>query len=285
MIQIHIQHSLNSAFGKMNLLLEKDLDEGDFISIFGESGAGKTTILKIIAGLIKPDYGYIKVNDKIWLDTDKKIILSPQKRNIGFVFQDYALFPNLTVRQNLAYGIKDKKNADKKIDEFLNLLSLTKLANAYPSTLSGGQSQRVALARAILKEPDLLLLDEPLCALDSNMRLVLQDELLKLYENFKLTTILVSHDIAEIYKLSNRIIELKNGTVVRDCLRKDYFSSLNSNQIKAMILDIQSGDEKVFLTVLIGSDISKIGIDKYEFEKKYPRLKNGQIINLKNLTL
>ena len=282
MIQIRIRHSLKPS--KMNLVFEKDLNEGDFLAIFGQSGAGKTTILRIIAGLLKPDYAYIKVGDELWANSDKKFFLSPQKRNIGFVFQDYALFPNLSVRQNLAYALKDKKNTDEKIDYFLDLLALKDFENAYPSKLSGGQAQRVALARAILKEPSLLLLDEPLSALDTKMRLSLQDELLRLYEKFKLTSILVSHDMPEIFKLANKIIELKDGLVLRDFVKKDYLGALKPGlNARARILDIQRNDEKVYLSILLGEDLSRLSIDKNTFDKRFKALKIGQDISLSDI--
>ncbi len=282
MIQIRIRHSLKPS--KMNLVFEKDLNEGDFLAIFGQSGAGKTTILRIIAGLLRPDYAYIKVGDELWANSDKKFFLSPQKRNIGFVFQDYALFPNLSVRQNLAYALKDKKNTDEKIDYFLDLLALKDFENAYPSKLSGGQAQRVALARAILKEPTLLLLDEPLSALDTEMRLSLQDELLRLYEKFKLTSILVSHDMPEIFKLANKIIELKDGLVLRDFVKKDYLGALKPGlNARARILDIQRNDEKVYLSILLGEDLSRLSIDKNTFDKRFKALKIGQDISLSDI--
>ncbi|EFN2960147.1 sulfate/molybdate ABC transporter ATP-binding protein, partial [Campylobacter coli] len=207
MIKIDIKLPINTAKGKKQLELNTCLKANEITAIFGESGAGKTTLLKIIAGLIKPEFGRIEVDNELWFDSSKNFSLALQKRKIGFVFQDYALFPNMNIKENIAYAASSKA----KVSELLALMKLENLAKIYPKHLSGGQAQRVALARALAREPKILLLDEPLSALDFKMRANLQDELTKILEYFKISTLLVSHDLAEIYKLSHRILELKNG--------------------------------------------------------------------------
>lgn len=276
MIKIHIKHPIKSAKGDLLLEFDKEFKHGDFLSIYGESGAGKTTILRIIAGLVKPEFGFIQVGDKVWFDSKKGIFLPPQKRQVGFVFQDYALFPNLSVKENLNFALESKDKS--KVNELLELMGLKELENSYPAKLSGGQCQRVALARAIIKNPKILLLDEPLSALDFKMRSFLQDEILKLVNHFKLTTLLVSHDIGEIYKLAKRVIELKDGQVINDSPPSEFFSHSKLSaklQFNATVLEIKKADIIVIFTLLIGQDIIKITLSQSEFEQQYSRLKIG----------
>ena len=212
MIEIDILKNLHTAGGTMDLSINTSFPTGSFVCLYGPSGSGKTSTLKILAGLLRPEKGRIVMDGETWFSDDSKIDLSTQKRNIGFVFQDYALFPNMTVRENLAYAL-DKKSEPKMVDVLLEMMELGELHSRKPNTLSGGQKQRVALARALVRKPQLLLLDEPLAALDYTIRLKLQDYLQQIHREFGLTTILVSHDIAEISKLSDLVISLDNGSV------------------------------------------------------------------------
>jgi molybdate transport system ATP-binding protein len=186
---------------------------------------------------------------------------------VGFVFQDYALFPNMSVRKNLVYALESKN--DKKIEEILELTELSNLANEMPQTLSGGQRQRVALARALVREPKILLLDEPLSALDYAMRGKLQDELLRIQRHLGLTTILVSHDIAEVYKLSNHVLELEQGKIVKSASASEIFggSSLSGKfKFSAEVLHIAQSDIVYIVTLLVGQDVVKIVANKSEIE-------------------
>ncbi len=278
MLEIYIKHPMNSANGKVELNLKAEFKTQELSAIFGESGAGKTTLLKIVAGLITPKFGFIKMNEKIWLDTQKGINLAPQKRKIGFVFQDYALFPNMSVRENIAYAAVSKQ----KVEELLELVNLKNLAKAYPKELSGGQAQRVALARALAREPELLLLDEPLSALDFKMRTFLQEELSKILTHFKATTLLVSHDLAEIYRLSHRILELKGGKIVKDANKEEFSNSNISAKLRlnAVLLDIKNSDIMVILTLLLNNELIKITLSEREFLKSYKNLKTGDTLQL-----
>ncbi|EAI3889874.1 ATP-binding cassette domain-containing protein [Campylobacter jejuni] len=279
MIKININHPMNTAKGRLNLNFKKDIESGKITALFGESGAGKTTLLKIIAGLIKPKLGCIEVDNELWFDSSKNFSLALQKRKIGFVFQDYALFPNMNVKENIAYAASSKA----KVSELLALMDLENLAKIYPKHLSGGQAQRVALARALAREPKILLLDEPLSALDFKMRANLQDELAKILEYFKISTLLVSHDLAEIYKLSHRILELKNGKIIKDFPKNEFFthSSISAKlRLSATLLEIKKSDILVVLTLLLNQDIIKITLSEEEFLKAYQDIKIGDTLIL-----
>ncbi|EPT6721806.1 sulfate/molybdate ABC transporter ATP-binding protein [Campylobacter coli] len=279
MIKIDIKFPINTAKGKKQLELNTCLKANEITAIFGESGAGKTTLLKIIAGIIKPEFGRIEVEDELWLDTQKNINLSIQKRKIGFVFQDYALFPNMSVKENISYAATSKQKAE----ELLSLMNLENLAKIYPKNLSGGQAQRVALARALAREPQILLLDEPLSALDFKMRSFLQDELVKILQHFKITTLLVSHDLAEIYKLSHRILELSDGKIIKDARTNEFFTSSNLSaklRLSATLLEMKKSDILVIFTLLLNQDIVKITLSEEEFLKSYKDVKIGDTLLL-----
>ncbi|EFS2434464.1 sulfate/molybdate ABC transporter ATP-binding protein [Campylobacter jejuni] len=279
MIKIDIKLAINTAKGKKQLELNTCLKANEITAIFGESGAGKTTLLKIIAGLIKPEFGRIEVGDELWLDTQKNINLAIQKRKIGFVFQDYALFPNMSVKENISYAATSKQ----KVEELLSLMNLENLAKIYPKNLSGGQAQRVALARALAREPQILLLDEPLSALDFKMRSFLQDELVKILQHFKITTLLVSHDLAEIYKLSHRILELSDGKIIKDARTNEFFTSSNLSaklRLSATLLEIKKSDILMIFTLLLNQDIVKITLSEEEFLRTYKNVKIGDTLLL-----
>ncbi|HEF9772370.1 TPA: sulfate/molybdate ABC transporter ATP-binding protein [Campylobacter coli] len=279
MIKIDIKLPINTAKGKKQLELNTCLKANEITAIFGESGAGKTTLLKIIAGLIKPEFGRIEVEDELWFDTQKNVNLAIQKRKIGFVFQDYALFPNMSVKENISYAATSKQKAE----ELLSLMNLENLAKIYPKNLSGGQAQRVALARALAREPQILLLDEPLSALDFKMRSFLQDELVKILQHFKITTLLVSHDLAEIYKLSHRILELSDGKIIKDAKTNEFFTSSNLSaklRLSATLLEMKKSDILVIFTLLLNQDIVKITLSEEEFLKSYKDVKIGDTLLL-----
>ncbi|MDY0116867.1 MAG: ATP-binding cassette domain-containing protein [Sulfurimonadaceae bacterium] len=268
--QLTLAKELRGASGKIELDIDTSLKSGALTVLFGKSGAGKSTILKMIAGLLNPTSGKIIIDNEVWFDSEKKINLPPQKRKVGFVFQDYALFPNMTVRQNLSYALEGKN--DTKVEEILELTELTNLASAFPQTLSGGQSQRVALARALMREPKILLLDEPLSALDYAMRAKLQDELLRIQRHLKITTLLVSHDIAEVYKLSNHVIELEDGKIVKSASASEVFggSALSAKfKFSAEILDISQSDIVFIVTLLVAHDIVKVVANAKEIENLF----------------
>jgi len=212
MLKIDIQRAMLTSEGKSNLEVCTEIQDNELLCLFGHSGAGKTTLLRILAGLTKPDKGKIIYNDLVWYDSDRKINVSPQERNIGYMFQDYALFPNMTVEKNIRFAQKEKNM--EEVNKLLTLFDLMNLKNQHPGNLSGGQKQRVALARVLAAKPDLLLLDEPLSALDFDMRKSLQQEIQKAHDLMKAITLMVSHDHQEVIQLATSVLVLKNGAVV-----------------------------------------------------------------------
>lgn len=198
--------------------LNFSLDYDQTLAILGPSGSGKSMTLRMIAGLVKPEKGSIKLEERILLDTTRRINAPPQKRRIGYVFQQYALFPHLTVAANIAYGISSTQSQEtrlKKVEQLLTEIHLNEHANRYPSQLSGGQQQRVALARALAAEPDLLLLDEPFSALDEELRSELEALVLRFREVHRVPYILVTHNLEEAYRLCDKLIIIDQGQILQ----------------------------------------------------------------------
>ncbi|RXA19641.1 ABC transporter ATP-binding protein [Methanosarcina sp. MSH10X1] len=189
--------------------------DSDFVVLFGCSGSGKTTALRCIAGLEKPDAGTIKINDTLCFDGRKKINLPPQKRKIGYMFQENALFPHMNVRQNIEFGLKGMHPAEKleRVSAMLDLVGIEKFEFAYPEELSGGQKQKVALARALAPDPEILLLDEPFSSLDTVVRLKLRKELRVIQKRLGIPVVFITHDPVEAFTMADRIAIFDNGRV------------------------------------------------------------------------
>ena len=256
MIEFSLKKELFGVNENMELNVKINFKSGSFISLSGESGSGKTTILRCLAGLEKAN-GFIKVDDEIW--QDEKIFLSPQKRRIGFVFQDYALFENLSVKDNFLFVEKDINHCNKLLD----MLGLMSLKDRYPANLSGGQKQRGALGRAMMRKPKLLLLDEPLSALDPHLRARLQDEISKIQDLFKTTAILVSHDPNEIYKLANYMFVLKNGKIIKKGTPKEILLKTSGSQkfaFSGTLLNLEKIDTIFIATVSVGQQITQVAL-------------------------
>ena len=200
MIEIQIRHQIFTSSGNKFLEVDERISEGSFVHVSGDSGIGKTTFFKVLSGLVVPDFGFIKLNDKILLDTANKIFLPPQKRNISLMFQNYALFPNMTVKQNIAFAQTEKD--ENIVDELLENFALKTFENTSPSKLSGGQQQRVALARTLAQNAEIVLLDEPISAVDIAMRKVMLNELLEFNKNNNSTFFVISHSEEECESFS-----------------------------------------------------------------------------------
>lgn len=260
MIQAKIKKHLHGASGEFELDVDLQIAEGELIALFGPSGVGKTTLLRCLAGLDQPEQGSLTVNGEIWLNSAARINLPPQQRRVGYVFQDYALFPNMTVRGNLEFALR-QGSAKQRVDELLALMDIGELQHRKPDTLSGGQKQRVALARALASAPRLLLLDEPFSALDAEMRSRLQDEVLKLQRHFGITTIIVSHDVGEVYKLASRVLLMAAGKLLAQGSPDQVFSAGKTSgkfRFTGEILAIESMDVMCSLTVLVGNQIVRV---------------------------
>ncbi len=269
MISLELYKILKTSEGDLPLDISFQINDGEFITIEGHSGAGKTTVLRLIAGLVKPERGRLVVNGMEWLDTGKNFYLPPQKRNVGFVFQEYSLFPNMTVYENIRYALNGKSGLSQ-VEEAMEIMELEQLKDRYPLNLSGGQKQRAALARAIVRKPEILLLDEPLSALDSEMRTRLQDYILKVHRLLKLTTIMVSHDISEIFKMSDRVIRLDKGKIINEGAAQEVFhKKYISGKFKFTgdVLDVEKDDVVFIVSVLIGNNIVKVIASREEAEE------------------
>jgi len=272
MIRIDINKKLHGSNGEMNLAIDLTIKKGDFVALSGKSGSGKTTLLRILAGLEHAE-GTIKIDNEVW--QQRKYFLPIQKREIGFVFQDYALFPNMTVEQNLLFVQKDRALAQY----LLEVTELLELKDRLPSTLSGGQKQRVSLCRAFMKRPKLLLLDEPLSALDPAMRTKLQNEILTLHREFGTTTIMVSHDPAEIYRLASRVLVLNLGKIVDDGVPKEILLKTSGSQkfsFEGELLEIIKVDVIYVAIIAIGQQLVEVVVAKNEIE----HLEIGSSVNI-----
>jgi iron(III) transport system ATP-binding protein len=197
--------------------LHLEIGDGEFVSLLGPSGCGKTTTLRLIAGFLQPDAGEICVGGEVI--SSPSLVVPPERRNMSMIFQSYAVWPHMTVAQNVAYGLKFKKltkqQIDAKVTKLLGVVHLAELKDRYSAELSGGQQQRVALARALVVEPQILLMDEPLSNLDANLREEMRFEIRRLHEEFKITTVYVTHDQAEAMATSDRIAVLDRGRLVQ----------------------------------------------------------------------
>ena len=262
MININITKDLNNQENKIFLDINLNIKRNEFLVISGDSGSGKTTLLRCLAGL-EESMGIIKVNNKIW--QDKITNLKVQKRDIGFVFQQDSLFTNMTVIENLLYVNNDKLLANRVLD----ITNMSEFKSTMPSILSGGQKQRISICRALMKRPKILLLDEPFSALDHNIKRKLYKELIDIHKEFNLTTLMVSHDINEVYILATRHVELKNAKIIKDRKINDLINNsldINDKKIEAKILKIINHDNSIKAIVNINNNFFKLDLLK---NKKY----------------
>jgi len=260
MIKVRLKKHLAAGHGPFELDVDFEVSRDEIVTLFGHSGAGKTTILRMIAGLTAPDEGFIEVDGEVWFDSARGVHKPVQERRVGFVFQDYNLFPNMTVRENLRYAVKDKKDVHL-IDSFLDMTRLVELGNHKPHTLSGGQKQRVALLRALLNKPKLFLLDEPFSALDLELRIKLQDEFISLYQRFKIPVVFVSHDVGEVFKLSHRVLLMKDGKIVKSGPVSEVFDgecAAGRLTMTGNIISVETDGPSHVAVIQIGKHIARV---------------------------
>ncbi len=207
-------------------VMRRPADRFSVTALLGASGCGKTTILRCLAGLERPERGWIRFGEEVWFDAERRVHLPPQRRGIGFLFQDYALFPHLTVDDNIAYGVTDvsRRMRRRRAAEIMERFQLDGLGRRYPRQLSGGQQQRVALARVVIRRPRLLLLDEPLSSLDGPTRSEVRRELRQVLRAIGVPTVLVTHDQIEAITLADHVVVLSEGSVRQSGSVEDVFS-------------------------------------------------------------
>ncbi len=236
MLEVRIKRTLPGFSLNISISVDQEI-----MAILGPSGSGKTMTLHCIAGLTQPDEGFIKLNEKILFDSNLNINLSPQKRKVGFVFQNYALFPHFTVYENIAYGIssRSKMERSERVAILLKKMNIRELGKRYPSQLSGGQQQRVALARALAPEPEILLLDEPFSALDTQVKERLELELLSIQEFYKGTILLVTHNLTEGYKMASKIAVYESGRIIQ-CDNKERVIASPANHTVARLTGVRN---------------------------------------------
>lgn len=251
---------------------------GSIVALLGASGSGKTTLLRCIAGLEQPEIGKIVIGDKTVVDTERGLLIPPERRNIGLVFQSYALWPHRTVRENVGYGLKLRgvSSADlaKRVDAILERMGLAHLSDRYPSQLSGGQQQRVAICRALVYEPRVLLLDEPLSNLDAKLREEARYWIRKLILDLEICAILVTHDQAEALAAADHILLLKDGVIVQEGAPKQIYTNptsfytadfLGANNVAKGALKSVAGSTAVIggdNWELVGTLVDKAGLQK-----------------------
>jgi molybdate transport system ATP-binding protein len=244
MLEIDVKRKMLTSEGVHTLHIKENIDTHELLCVFGKSGAGKTTLLRMIAGLTQPEEGYIAFNGTTWFDSKNKINVPPQKRNIGYMFQNYALFPNMNVEKNIIFGQKER-NQDE-IENLLNIFDLQTLRKQKPNKLSGGQKQRVALARALASHPSILLLDEPLSALDMEMRMSLQQEINKAHEISNVLTILVTHDVDEVFALAHKVLLIEKGKIAKFGTPGEVFSEETWARASRLLHEISILSESLY---------------------------------------
>jgi len=266
MISLNLHKKLKFPGIEDGLHVALEINGGELITLFGPSGSGKTSVLRMLAGLMKPDEGQIMVDGEVWFEASTRTNLTPQKRSVGFVFQDYSLFPNMTVRQNLEFGLQ-KGQDNKLLEELIEVTDLGAFQHQKAVMLSGGQKQRVALARALVTRPKILLLDEPLSALDYQKRHQLQDYILDFHKQMGLTTILVSHDPFEVAKLSDQVYEMNFGKLA---IRDKIDVNKHHPEVHGVVQSIVKDGEIYQIELSIGNEIISVPASPNLIEKFSP---------------
>ena len=233
-------NDISISFSKKNILhdISFDINEGEIISLLGQSGSGKSTLLNIIAGFEKSNTGNMKLENKLMFDNNN--FIEPQNRDIGFVFQNYALFPHMNVYDNITFGINHLPKKEQKdiATKLLDMISLNGFEKRYPHELSGGQQQRIALIRSLSLDPHIILLDEPFSGIDTMLKKQIQKELLEILRMTQKTAIIVTHDVKEAISMSDKIIYLENGTIVQYDTPKNILNNPKTENIRNLFHNI-----------------------------------------------
>ena len=259
---IDLSHSFSTFQGIQKIEANLQIPFGEFVSISGISGSGKTTFLRLISGLIQPKNGTICWGEQVWHDTKTKQCIPPQERNIGMVFQDYALFPNMNTLDNIIFACKEKVEK-KYLQSILDTLGLYNYLTRYPHQLSGGQQQRVAIARALISKPALLLLDEPFSALDESLKKTIQSFIYEIHKQNSMTTLVVSHQISEIKPYAHRFLQFENEKLM------DYHYIKKKNlSVQGMLISKEmSASEMSQVTLLYDGKTYQFPFPSSELEK------------------
>ncbi len=275
-----LRKSLHFASGEGKLDITTQIPDGITTILWGPSGSGKTSVLRMLAGLLAPDQGKVMINGSIWLDTSQNISYPLNKRNIGFVFQDYALFPSMTVEENLKFAAPDKD--PNLLQDLLEITELTALLGARTTSLSGGQQQRVAVARALIQRPQLLLLDEPFAALDQGMH----DRLVPYIKQYCRTQgchlIIVTHDMADACLLGEHVIHLQEGRVIKKGPPREVFAAGQNlhNSASGKVIHI-THDNQPTATILLDSSLLEISVPQQLLGK----LQVGDLVALDSFSI
>ncbi len=262
MISCHIKKTYHSKKKAFHLNINVKFKSNCINVLFGTSGSGKTSVLRLLSGLDTPDSGKITHNHSVWFNEAKKEALKPSERNIAYVFQDNALFPNMSVLKNIQFASKEENKT--LLNNLISTLELRHLLHQKPNELSGGQKQRVALARALVQQPDLLLLDEPFAAIDETLRTKLQSYLKTLQQKYQFTIIMVSHNLQEVLSIAQHVVILNYGEVIDQGNPKILVRANPKNTLKATVLHIDASTVTVLLaTQQINIHISKITTNSF----------------------
>jgi molybdate transport system ATP-binding protein len=272
-LSIQVRKRLRSAEGPLEVAVDLSVGAGEHVALFGASGSGKTSILRMLAGLMKPDEGTIVVDGQTWFDSARGIDLPPHRRRPGLVFQDHALFPHRTARQNILDGLPTGPSRAEKAHAFLERFELGGVADMFPRQLSGGQKQRVALARTLASEPRLLLLDEPLSALDAGLRGRMLEEIGRHVSSFAGPLVLVSHDMSEVWRLAKVVHLLESGTIRRSGTPSEVFGKGRTSprlRLPATVLELEESEGLVVVTAAAGGEIVRAVVSREEASQLSP---------------
>lgn len=263
MLSANLHKELATSTGRGALNVDLTFHQGAITSLYGDSGVGKTIILRMLAGLENPDNGSIKYDGQAWLNDNGHVLVAPNKRCVGLVFQDYGLFPNMSIEENLRYADVDGNNA--QLHYYLEVFGLTSLKDQRPDSLSGGQKQRTAIARALVYKPKVLLLDEPFTAQDRKMSTVIGKEILKYTKEHQCITVLVTHNIAATIQLATYIYSISKGEVVKEGSMEEVFlgsADKTENGIYGVIAEKHDMNEVVNLAVLANEQLFEVQVEE-----------------------